>query len=181
MIFSVLNKVYRKPANVLLTLVISCITFALIVWLPNIPLVFTIVTSSSIPFGSKVQVLFSLLGAIKTNATILSACMTTVTSILFGIYVGMMAYFLKHKIKEVAQSGNATGVIGLIAGVVGVGCTACGSFLFTSFSLVGASGILAFLPLGGGEFGIIGIILLVFAIYQLSKKIHNPLVCSSNL
>jgi len=44
-------------------------------------------------------------------------------------------------------------------------------------SLVGASGALAFLPLGGSEFGIIGVILLVVSIYIMSKQITNPAVC----
>jgi hypothetical protein len=47
-------------------------------------------------------------------------------------------------------------------------------------SLVGASGILAFLPLNGGEFGIIGVILLGVSLYMTAKKIQDPAICKIN-
>jgi hypothetical protein len=113
-----------------------------------------------------------------TNFTPLSAIYTIAMAILFGTYVAMVAYFLKHRIKEVGQSGIATGFLGFTSGVLGVGCAACGSFLLSSvLSLVGATGALAFLPLGGGEFGIIGAVLLAFAVYTTAKQIANPSVC----
>lgn len=91
----------------------------------------------------------------------------------------MMIYFLKNKIKEEKRRvGGASGIVGLVSGVIGVGCAACGSFLITSLSLVGATGLLTFLPLEGGEFGIIGIALLGYAVYQLAQKIINPLICN---
>ena len=58
-----------------------------------------------------------------------------------------------------------------------MGCAACGSFLLTSLTLAGASGVLTLLPLGGSEFGIIGAVLLALAIYMTAKKIQDPLVC----
>ena len=79
----------------------------------------------------------------------------------------------------VKRAGVATGLFGITSGVVGMGCAACGSFLLTSMlSFVGASGILAFLPLGGGEFGILGVILLGISLYMTAKKIQNPAVVS---
>lgn len=44
-------------------------------------------------------------------------------------------------------------------------------------SLFGASWILSFLPLGGGEFGILGVILLTVSLYMTAKQIQNPAVC----
>ncbi len=89
----------------------------------------------------------------------------------------MITYFLKRRIKEVGQGGVATGFLGIASGVLGVGCAACGSFLLTSLTLVGAGGVLTFLPLGGSEFGIIGVLLLATSVYMTAKQIKNPLVC----
>jgi len=177
MVIQALQKVFRKPAYVILALVVSALVFVFAVWLPNIRLVAGIVISPDVPFASKLELPLSLLGSIATNFTLLSASYTIVIAILFGVYIAMITYFLKRRIKEVGQGGVATGFIGITSGVLGVGCAACGSFLLTSFSLVGAGGVLTLLPLGGSEFGIIGAVLLASAIYMTAKKIIDPLVC----
>ena len=177
MILDALQKVFQKPAYVVLALVVSASAFVLAVWLPNIRLVAGVVSSPDVPFVSKIQLPLSLLGSIGTNFTPLSATYTIVIALLFGVYIAMITYFLKRRIKEVGQSGVATGFLGITSGVLGVGCAACGSFLLTSLTLVGAGGVLTFLPLGGSEFGIIGAILLAVAVYMTSKKIVDPQVC----
>ncbi len=177
MVIQALQKVFRKPAYVILALVVSALVFVLAVWLPNIRLVAGIVISPDVPFVTKLELPLSLLGSIGTNFTLLSATYTILIALLFGVYIAMIIYFLKRRIKEVGQGGVATGFLGITSGVLGVGCAACGSFLLTSLSLVGASGVLTFLPLGGSEFGIIGVILLALAIYMTAKKIQDPLVC----
>ena len=178
MILDALQKVFRKPVYVVLALVVSALVFVLAVWLPNLRLVAGIVSSPDVSFGSKIELPLSLLGSIATNFTLLSASYTIAIAILFGVNLAMVMYFLKRKISEVKQTGIATGFLGIASGVLGVGCVACGSFLLTSIlSLVGASGALALLPLGGSEFGIIGVILLVISINITSKQIRNPAVC----
>ena len=178
MILDTLQKVFRRPAYVVLALLVSASAFMFAVWLPNIRLVAGVVISSDVPFLSKIQLPLNLLGSIGTNFTVLSATYTIVIAILFGVYVALMTCFLKRRIKEVGQSGVATGFLGIASGVLGVGCAACGSFLLTSLTLFGAGGVLAFLPLGGSEFGIIGAILLAVAIYVTAKKITDPQICN---
>jgi len=178
MVLQALQKVFGKPAYVILALLISALAFAVAVWLPNFRLVAGIVSSPDVPLSSKIELPISLLGSIITNFTLLSASYTIAIAVLFGIYVAMTVYFLKRRIKEVGQGGIATGFLGMTSGVLGVGCAACGSFLLTSaLSLVGAGAGLTFLPLMGSEFGILGVALLAFAVYTTAKQIENPLVC----
>ena len=50
----------------------------------------------------------------------------------------------------------------------------------SSTSLLGTAGgigVIALLPLRGGEFGILGIVLLGIATYLLAKQISKPMVC----
>ena len=178
MLFQALQKVFRKPIYILLALVTSFAVFAFAVWLPNISLIVKVMGHPGISLTQKLDLPISLLGSIVTNFTLLSASYTIAIAILFGINVAIFVYFLRRRITDVEQSGIATGFFGITSGVIGMGCAACGSFLLTSLlSLVGASGILAFLPLGGGEFGILGVILLSVSIYLTAKKIQNPAVC----
>lgn len=162
----------------LLALITSTVVFAVAVWFPNLTLIVEIMGHPGISFSQKLDLPISLLGSIATNFTLLSASYTIAIALLFGVNLAMTIYFLRRKVSEVRQSGVATGFIGLASGVLGVGCAACGSLLLASgLSLVGASGILAFLPLAGGEFGILGVILLSVSIYLIAKQIQNPAVC----
>ncbi len=178
MIIKALQKVFRKPGLVILALVVSALVFVFAVWLPNLSLIVKIMGHSGITLSQKLSLPASLLGSIVTNFTLLSASYTIAIAILIGMNVAMVVYFLRHRIDEVRQSGIGTGFFGIASGVLGMGCAACGSFLLTSFlSLFGASWILSYLPLGGSEFGILGVILLATALYATAKQIENPLVC----
>lgn len=180
MLFQALQKVFRKPAYVFLALVSSVTMFVLAIWLPNIPLIVRVMEHSEISFIQKLNLPVSLLGGITTNFSMLSASYTIIIAILFGVNLAMIVYFLQRRVVEVRHTGIATGFLGISSGVIGIGCAACGSFLLTSIlSLAGASGILAYLPLAGGEFGILGVILLAFSIHLVTKQIQNPAVCSS--
>ena len=178
MVVRALQKVFGKPVYVILALVVSASVFVLAVWLPNIRLVAGIVSSPDVPFVTKLELPLSLLGSIATNFTLFSASYTIAIAILFGIYIAMLVYFFKRRIKEVGQGGIATGFLGITSSVFGIGCAACGSFLLTSIlSIFGASSALSLLPLGGSEFGIIGVLLIALAIYIVAKQIENPMVC----
>lgn len=178
MLLQALQKVFRKPTYMILALITSSAVFAFAVWLPNLPLIVQVMGHPGVSFSQKLDLPISLLGSIITNFTLLSASYTIAIAILFGINVSMIIYFLRRRVDEVKQTGLATGLFGITSGVIGMGCAACGSFLLTSIlSLVGASGILAFLPLNGGEFGILGVILLGMSLYTIAKKIQDPAIC----
>lgn len=178
MIIQALQKVYRKPTYILLALITSAVVFAFAVWLPNIPLIVKVMGHPGIPLTQKLDLPISLLGSIVTNFTLLSASYTIAIAVLFGMNVAMIVYFLRRRVDDVKQAGMATGLFGITSGVIGMGCAACGSFLLMSvLSLFGASWILSFLPLGGGEFGILGVILLAASLHMTAKKIQNPAVC----
>ncbi len=178
MVFQALQKVFSKATYVFTALVASAVMFAFAAWLPNVRLIAAVVSSADASFSQKLGIPISLLGSIATNFTVLSASYTIAIALLFGVNIAMVVYFLRRKISEVKQTGITTGFLGIASGVLGMGCAACGSFLLTSgLSLVGASGILAFLPFAGVEFGIIGVILLSASIYLTAKQIQNPAVC----
>ncbi len=181
MVVQALQKVFRKPLYAFLALITSAAVFAFAVWLPNLSLIVKIMGHPGITLSQKLSLPASLLGSIVTNFTLLSASYTIAIAILFGMNVAMMVYFLRRRIDDVKQAGIGTGFLGITSGVLGMGCAACGSFLLTSvFSLAGSSWVLSYLPLAGGEFGILGVILLIASVYQTAKKIQNPVVCKIN-
>jgi len=110
------------------------------------------------------------------NSTSLTQIIITVVAILSGINIAMLTFYLKRRIH--AEKFLDTGVLGMIAGLLGIGCASCGSVvLFSIFGFSTSLGFLGTLPFKGLEFSILGIILLLISIYILSYKISNPLVC----
>jgi len=85
---------------------------------------------------------------------------------------------MKRKRAGLARQEMAAGLGGVASGALGIGCAACGAFLLsTTLSLFGAAGALALLPLRGGEFGILSVVLLLVSLSLISRKIAAPLIC----
>jgi len=124
-----------------------------------------------------------LFGSIQTNFSPTSATYTIAIAVLFGINIALLAYYIRSRQSSVISSGATLSISGLVSGVFGIGCAACGTFILTSFlSAFGAVGVLSFLPFSGEEFGFLGVGLLVYSIYVISRKINSPLlICSDPL
>ncbi len=179
MLLQALIKVLKRPAYTTLALCISAAVFVFFVWLPNLRLLWSFFQSGA-TIIEKLHLALSLLGSISTNFSLFSASYTITIAILFGVYVALLVYFLRKRVVEASQRNLVAGggMVGIISGIFGVGCAVCGSFILTTIlGFTGASAVLAFLPLKGGEFGILGVILLAASIYMTAKQIENPTVC----
>lgn len=162
----------KSTRTVLIATGVSACVFALAAWLPNTRLLFIVLRDASIPIADKVALPMKLLPSIMTNFTLLSAVYTIAIAILAGINAALIAHLVRERRMHVG--GAAVGGIGVLTGALGVGCAACGSLILTA--LVGTTlgtGTLALLPLGGGEFGILGVGLLGYATYLLAKHINK--------
>ena len=90
----------------------------------------------------------------------------------------MGAFYLNTQKLLMQKSTAAISSAGLLSGMFGVGCAACGSFILTPIiTALGGGSLLAFLPNKGGEIGLIGAGLIGYSIYTLAKKIQEPIVC----
>jgi len=100
---------------------------------------------------------------------------------LFGLNITFLIYYIKQRQKSgKVYAAKLTSVTGLISGLLGVGCAACGSVILTAIvGTAGATAFLVWLPFGGLEFALLSIVLLVFSIVYILKKIDSPLVCKS--
>lgn len=175
---STFKQVFSQIWYVTIAVVTSAIVFAFAVWLPNTRLIIDILLSNTASVSEKLQFLFSFYGSITTNFTAISASYTIAIVVLFGISVALFSYYIKEKRTVMAGNSTVAGVGGLVSGIFGIGCAACGTFILTSLLAVfGVSGAFVFLPFGGEEFGFLGVGLLMYSVYVLSKKINEPIVC----
>jgi len=170
-------EVFKNKSYLLLAGATTLLTFAFAVWLPNIRLLLSLVTDPTVPISVKVSFPIRLFESIATNFTTLSASYTIIIALLTGINVALFVYYVKRQ-RRLAQEGLMVGSVGIVSGVLGMGCAACGSLILTSLlGTAGGIGVIAFLPLRGGEFGILGVALLGIATYLLAKQIEKPMVC----
>src|SRR3990167_5317479 len=174
------GEVFAKTSYIALASTLAIAAFLFAVWLPNFGLIGEVFSTSSAPLAAKLKVAVSLLGGIGTNFSTLSASYTIAIAILFGIIAAMIVYFVRKKRTQLGGNTLTTGLGGIGSGILGIGCAACGSFLLmTILSSFGAAGAIALLPLKGGEFGVVSVVLLVVSLTLISKKITEPLICES--
>ncbi len=162
-----MRDIFLRKSFILSTLVITLLYLAITIWLMNLQLVsFTL--TASYPLLAKLQILYSLLGGLFTSMTPFSLFLLFLSALLTGANLTL----IYQKISFLRQMGNIKLSVGggLILGIVGSGCSACG---LPILSLVGLSGSLTFLPLQGGELAFISVILLAVSLYFLTKSIYK--------
>lgn len=172
------KEVFRYPAYVALAAIISLAAFAFSVLVPNFSLLEAVVGGSGAPLAEKLALVGGLFGSIGTNFSILSASYTIAIALLFGMDIAMIIYFFKRKRMGLPKGTEAASAGGVASGMVGIGCAACGTFIFsTLLSFIGASGAIVLLPLKGEEFGLLSVILLAISVFLIARKITAPIVC----
>lgn len=166
----------RQWRYFVLALFVSFLLFLFAVWLPNFSFVREIISSQYFSFPEKISILANSLQAFKTNFRPLGQIILVAVSLLFGLNISLFTFYLKRRMGLQKETGMSLG--GIIAGMLGVGCASCGSFILSSLFGAGLSAALvSFLPLRGQEFGIFSIVILVFSNVSVAKKIHKPLIC----
>ena len=173
---SALREVFGRPPYLVLALVIFILLMLLAIWLPNFSLVANTISSPTLAFGQKLHILAGTLGALETNFTAFTRATTILIAVLFGVNVSMVVFYLKRRISTQRSAG--IGLAGILSGLVGVGCAACGSVILSALVGIGAAaGIVGALPLHGQEFSLFSIAILIVAIVIVARHITNPLVC----
>lgn len=178
MIKNAFTEVFRNKSYLLLSGAVALVVFAFAVWFPNVRLLFSLITDSVVPVSVKISFPIRLLESITTNFTALSASYTIAIAVLTGINIAFVIYVLKRQKQQLSAAEVTTGTFGILSGATGLGCAACGSLVISSLlATAGGASVLTFLPLRGGEFGILGVILLGTSTYFLARHIAKPPVC----
>ncbi len=173
MIFNAFKKTFSSIGYVFIAFAVALAVFALSVLLPNKELVFQLVFSTGNNIYDVVGVLIGLLGSIKTNFTLFSAANIIAISVLFGINTAMLIYLVKIQ-KQQRPFEITTSFSGLMGGIFGTGCAACGTLVLAPFlTFIGAGGLISLLPFGGQEFGVFGAGILAFSIFLTAKSINK--------
>jgi hypothetical protein len=169
-----------QPYYLALTLFVAWLTLTVAVMVPNALLVWFGLSIDGIGFEGGLSFIASLYGSLLTNFTPLSASITVVMSLLFGLNVALLIFYVRmmRGSGDVVRAVEVLSLSGLISGFFGIGCAVCGSVMLTSvLSMFGAIGLLAFLPLHGEEFSFLSISLLIWSLVVLKRRIEAGRVC----
>lgn len=166
-----------KPRYILLALAVSFVIFSLSVWLRNLPLLRLVTASPLFDFSDKLSIFFGFLAGVNESIGLFPSLLIIAMSLLFGANTALFIYYIRQRRRLLAGKGGLT-IGAFIAGLFGIGCASCGSFLASSvLAVFGASSLIALLPLKGLEFAILSILLLSLSIYWLGKEIKNDPNC----
>jgi len=172
------KEVFKNVSYSITVFVIAVFIFSFLILLPNLELIFRVGISSSASFSDLLSIMAGLIMSVTTSFSVLSVFYIVTISFLFSINILMVIYYIKMFKKIPRMKETASSVGGMVGGVLGVGCVACGSILLSPIlSLLGVSAAVAFFPLKGSEFGILGIIALLFSISIIAKKINKGNTC----
>jgi len=176
-----LRTVFSRGGYLLLAICVGAAIFVLATWLPNARLAWQIGSSGSISFADKARILTALIGSIATNFTIFSAISTMAIAGLFGANVAAITFYVQPRWRHSRTAGPtqaATSLAGLLSGVAGVGCAACGTFAIGPvLTFMGAAGLVALLPFGGEEFSVLGVAMLASSLAMTARKIGASASC----
>ena len=129
--------------------------------------------------GDTVSYLFALLFGLPS---LLSWPITLglITTIILMQLNGWLLVCYRRSFAQAAGSKRSTavGIGGLIAGLFGIGCSACGTTLLVGIlGTVGGVPLLALLPWHGSELLLIGIVLMLGTTVFLLRKLLGPRTC----
>lgn len=168
-----------KRGYVLSGIVVTLILFFGGIWAAPFPLVSRICLDSSIPLSERWTLSVNLLSSSFSDVPSADMMYLATIAILIGINTALVLAYVRMRRDKMRASGVASGVLGTLAGLLGLGCAACGTFVLSPLLVtIGAGGLLTLLPFGGEELKYIGIILLLLSAYLLARDVNKPVVCA---
>ncbi len=98
-------------------------------------------------------------------------------SLLSGLNIALFTYYIKNK-RDLLKLGGLSG-LGLLIGILGIGCGPCGMVLLSAvIGLSASTGLIVLLPWHGAELGWLGLLLLASSIYLLLRRLAKGETCS---
>lgn len=146
-------------------------------WLPNAVWLRDLLASPAFTIAAKARLLLLSFFRLDISFGAGSPIITLLLPAFFGVNMSLLVYYFRKK----AGSGTFAGfsVAGIVVGMLGVGCAACGSVLFSAIlGFSAAAGFLGFLPFGGREFAFLSLLLMGISIVLLAKKLQEADACS---
>ncbi len=167
-----LLSVFSSFKNVFLFFIFTTLFWLLLVALPNTSVVGTVLSG---PRNSVVNFLDVIIHSFAGFLPF-SQVSTVLISVLFGLNLVLFINLRKNS-KKLKKKTTGTIAGGLLFGILGAGCGACGILAVSFLSFFGLGSLVALLPMGGVEFEIAGIVLLGTSLILISSRLIHKNNC----
>ncbi len=140
-------------------------------WLLNPALLWYIISTDAIDFGSKLSTIFGGLADIFTNFDgSMQAVLSLLLSVGLGVNLTSLVYVLRSNAR-VAKSSVAVGGGSVVASVFAAGCAACGASIITPLiALTGATATSGLSRNIGFLASLLGLMLIAYSLYGLGSQ-----------
>ena len=169
---SALRLAFARPSGYVAALFGAVFVVLLTLILPNTKLLGFTLGEPGFSFGLKLRTTAEILW----NGRVIFMTHGGAVALLIAVAFGMNAALVFHYMRERVRIDRAAGAsaAGIVIGLLGVGCAACGSVVLTS--LLGL-GFVAALPFNGLEFAWLGLLVIFASTFMIAKKIVEPEAC----
>jgi hypothetical protein len=135
---------------------------------------FSVLTSSDAPYSvsQRFEIFTTFYPLYGDNFQTTVEIALIAIAILVGINLSMLLYHLREH--DLSVSGGSGSAVGVILGVLGAGCAACGSALLVGvLTFFGAGGLIATLPLHGVEVSFLAVPVMLLSTYWIADGMRG--------
>lgn len=166
----------KKPTYFMIGFFVSVFSFVLFSVVPHLR-EFSGSMALDKSLGADGEIMWQALFAMLKHTIHPTLLPTLLLSILTGLVVMLLVSYYRERGGMLIKT-SGTGTLGLVLGILGIGCSACGTLALTAvLGTVGLGGVVLLLPYRGAEFLYIGACVLLFSVWQLVRLINKPLTC----
>lgn len=164
--------VLSLPAYAALAVLAAVAALSTFVLSQNPQFVSAVVVFGSADPWTRFRALLGLYPLFGSAYSVPTAAVLLLTAALVGVNIALVGYHLReHDLGAREGAGSAAGVV---LGVLGAGCAACGSAILAGvLTLVGLGGVLTALPLHGLEFALLALGAVVLSIYWIADGMRG--------
>lgn len=138
----------------------------------NPALVTDLILGGPLPIADRLVLVREQYPFLGTNYGTLAGVALLVVAALVGVNLALVAYHVREH--GLSASGSGGSAVGIVLGVLGAGCAACGSAILPGvLSLFGASGAVFLLPLDGLELSLLAVATLLLSTYWLADGLRG--------
>lgn len=163
------GKAFASPSGWIAAALGALFVVLLTVALPNLKLLGFTFGASEFSLGLKLRTAIEVLWNGRLAYTHPGGWVALPLAALFGLNAALVFHYMRDQVRVNHAAGAS--VAGILIGLLGVGCAACGSVLLAS--LLGV-GVIAALPFGGQEFAWLGLIIIAASTFSIAEKIADP-------
>jgi len=138
----------------------------------NLQLVRDFIIGGQLPLTDRLVLISEQYPFIGTNYSAVDGVALLVVTALVGANLALVVYHLREH--DLSASGGGGSLVGVILGVIGAGCAACGSVILIGIlSLFGVSGLILLLPFDGLELSMLAVVALLLSTYWLAEGMRG--------